>query len=296
MTNISITVGDKTIKKMEYFYKDNFITNNNQHALFIAKTNNCTITVFKSNKVLFQGNNAEEEVLIWQKINTENMKEKKNTNYYLVSIGSDEVGTGDYFGPVVVCSAYLKKDNISLIKEYKINDSKKLTDSYIKEIAPILFKNIPYSILVVNNKKYNEVINNKDMNLNKLKAILHKQAICNLLERYPNQIPIILDQFCSISNFNKYINDNKFSNQITFYTKAESKLASVAVASIMARYKFLIEFEKLSKKLNTKLLKGASSKVDEQGIILVNKYGKNILNKIAKLHFKNTKKILNKIE
>lgn len=283
MSNISITVSDETIKKMRLFYQDNLITSINQYALFIAKTNNCTITVFKSKKALFQGKNALEEAKIW---------ENNINDYYIESIGSDEVGTGDYFGPVVVVSAYLNKEHLHEIKKLKIADSKTLTDETIRKIAPILYKIIPYSLLVVNNEKYNEVMN-KDMNLNKLKAILHKQAIENLLKKYSIKCPIIIDQFCSIDNFNKYIEDNNFSKQVNFHTKAESKFASVAVSSIMARYKFLIEFDKLSKSLNTTLLKGASSEVDELGKKLVTKYGKDILKKIAKLHFKNTNKILN---
>ena len=30
------------------------------------------------------------------------------------SIGSDEVGTGDYFGPIVVTATYVEKENIDI--------------------------------------------------------------------------------------------------------------------------------------------------------------------------------------
>lgn len=43
------------------------------------------------------------------------------------------------------------------------------------------------------------------------------------------------------------------------------------------------------------LLKGASDKVDEVGIKIVEKYGFNKLSEVAKLNFKNTDKIKEKI-
>ena len=56
---------------------------------------------------------------------------------------------------------------------------------------------------------------------------------------------------------------------------------------------FLKEMEKLSKKVNISLPLGASTVVDETGKKIVEKYGKEKLNEIAKLNFKNTEKILN---
>ena len=47
----------------------------------------------------------------------------------------------------------------------------------------------------------------------------------------------------------------------------------------------------LHKNLNLLLLKGASDKVDEIGVKIINKYGFDKLNEIAKLNFKNTEKI-----
>ena len=155
MKNITLNVNEETINKMKTFYKDNLINNKNIHALFIAKTDNCTITVFKTKKALFQGKNAQTEAMIWQAINPE-------PNFYIESIGSDEVGTGDYFGPVIVCSVCLEDNHLDVIKKYQIDDSKKLTDNYIMNIAPIFYKTIPYSLLVVNNQKYNELIEKKN--------------------------------------------------------------------------------------------------------------------------------------
>jgi ribonuclease HIII len=50
--------------------------------------------------------------------------------------------------------------------------------------------------------------------------------------------------------------------------------------------------DKLSKKYNVNILKGASDKVDEVAREIVKKYGKDELYKIAKINFKNTEKAL----
>ena len=47
----------------------------------------------------------------------------------------------------------------------------------------------------------------------------------------------------------------------------------------------------MSKDLNITIPLGANTTVDEIGKMLVEKYGKNKLNEIAKLNFKNTNKI-----
>ena len=283
MSTITIQVNEDTLKKMADFYKTDIIDANNPHVLFVAKTLDCTISAYKSKKVVFQGQSANDEAKIWQTIGSE-------SSFYQKSIGSDEVGTGDYFGPVVVVAAYIDDETIKKIKPLNIDDSKKISDDTIIKIAPTLFKLLPYSLLIVHNEKYNEVI--KTINLNQLKAQLHHHAIKQLINKINFTPKIIIDQFCTPNLFVKYTKDQHFASLVSFHTKAESSFASVACASIMARYIFLQEMDKLSAIYDTKLLKGASSKVDDQAKALIKDHGTSILNKIAKLHFKNTEKIL----
>ena len=40
--------------------------------------------------------------------------------------GSDEVGTGDYFGPIVVTASYVTKEDIPYLEELGVKDSKKM--------------------------------------------------------------------------------------------------------------------------------------------------------------------------
>ena len=67
---------------------------------------------------------------------------------------------------------------------------------------------------------------------------------------------------------------------------------AVACSSIISRYIFLKEFDKLSDTYHIPLPKGSGQNVDKIGEELVQKYGKDILDKIAKKNFSNTSRIL----
>ena len=213
---------------------------------------------------------------------------------YINSVGSDEVGTGDYFGPIVVSSSYVKKDDVNYLKELGVMDSKKITDEKILEIAPKIIKKVKYKSLVLTNKDYNKF--NKDYNMNKIKAIMHNKVLYQMInEEHPVIDAIIVDQFAEKYVYYNYLkNTNLVQRNITFMTKAEDKNIAVACSSIISRYIFIQEFNKISKNVGFNLPKGAGNKVDEIGKLIVQKYGKEILESIAKLNFKNTEKILNK--
>ena len=88
-------------------------------------------------------------------------KEKKEVKrdyklYSATTVGSDEVGTGDYFGPIVVTACYVNKENIPFLEELGVKDSKKLTDEKILEIVPKIIKVIPYNTVILSNIEYND--------------------------------------------------------------------------------------------------------------------------------------------
>lgn len=247
------------------------------HVQFQIKKDDCVITVYNSNKVVYQGINAEAYL--------------QNQIIVEEEAGSDEVGCGDYFGPVVVCAAYLNADDITYAKSLRVNDSKQLTDETIRKIAPLLMEGLTYSILIVDNAKYNQI--HETMNLNAIKAKLHNQAYVHL-KRKIGYLPklCVVDQFAPENLYYRYLkNEQTVIRQLTFQTKAESKYLSVACASIIARYAFLVAWDKMEDHYGTKIPKGASSEVDKFAKEFVNKYGFEELSKTVKVHFANTKKI-----
>ena len=308
---ISFKVSDKTKEKMIEHFKDLRRDKTPAYAIFQADEEDTVVTLYESGKVVFQGVSADIDANFWKETekiltgkmpedNTKKDKKKEEdldtTDYYNISsIGSDEVGTGDYFGPIIVTASYVSKDKISYLEELGVRDSKKVTDDKIMKIAPELIKNIPHQTYILTNEEYNEW-QKKGYNMNKIKTILHNRVILGLLKQDNFMIDmVVIDQFTSPRSYYGYLKDmnENVYRKITFTTKAEDKCLSVGCSSIISRYIFLNEMEKLGKSIDKVLPLGASTVVDEAGKDIVKKYGKDILNKIAKTNFKNTEKILN---
>ena len=131
--------------------------------------------------------------------------------------------------------------------------------------------------------------------MNKVKAILHNKAILSLMKKDNyNYDMVIIDQFCYPRNYFGYLKEsNNVFRRITFTTKAEDKCLSVACSSLISRYVFIKEMDKMSKMIGKKIPLGAGVSVDNFGRQLVKEKGKDILEDISKINFKNTEKILN---
>lgn len=130
--------------------------------------------------------------------------------------------------------------------------------------------------------------------MNKIKAIMHNKVLYQLVNDGKKKYDyIIVDEFAREARYYEYLKEvDKIQKGITFLTKAEDKNLAVAAASIISRYLFLKEFDKLSDSLHLPLPKGAGPDVDKIGEELVEKYGEDKLKEVAKLNFKNTERIL----
>ncbi len=311
---IVFKVSDNIKEKMIKHYTKMDVTKP-QYTIFQYKDIDCVTTLYESGKVMFQGIGADIEASIWieqeRVINNriidptgntkekkkDDKKEKKEFYIYQSSIGSDEVGTGDYFGPLVVTASYVPKEKFSLLEELGVKDSKKLTDEKIISIAPTLIKEIIHTTFVLDNKSYNEY-HSTDINMNKIKAVLHNKCLLSLIKKDNIKYDkIVIDQF---EPEKAYYNHLKMLPEvvknITFLTKGEDKCLSVAASSIISRYIFLKEIKKMSEKYEMDIPLGASDLVNEAAVKLINKYDKNILKECVKLNFNNTEKIMKMIK
>lgn len=306
---ITLKVSDKTKEQMLEFFEDFKRDKTPAYAIFQAQDGDTVVTLYESGKCVFQGKDADLASEFWiatEKLNsgnavTTNSEDKKKEDkqkidpklYNSTSIGSDEVGTGDYFGPIVVTAAYVKLEDISFLESLGVKDSKKLTDEKILEIVPKVTERIKYHTIILNNKDYNEKYH-QGFNMNKLKAILHNKALSTLKNENLPYDYIVVDQFAEKFVYFNYLKEStNVVRDITFVTKGEDKSLAVACASIISRYIFIKEFSKLSKDLGILLPKGAGPTVDATGVKIIEKYGIGKLNEVAKLNFKNTDKILN---
>ena len=314
MASITLKISENTKSEMEEFFSDFKREKTPPYAVFQADDADCVVTVYESGKAVFQGMSADISAQLWiererhlnptKKVDvsnseTKDKKEKKDLYidpkiYHSSSIGSDEVGTGDYFGPIVVTSAYVKKEDILWLEEIGVKDSKKLTDDKILELVPQIIKKIPYKSIILSNKEYNERYS-KEMNMNKLKAILHNKVLLQITGEIKDWEYVIVDEFAKQYVYYSYLKDSPaVFRKITFLTKGEERSLAVACASLISRFIFIKEFDKIGEQVGMFLPKGASNLVDEVGKKIVAKFGEKKLNDIAKLSFKNTEKILKK--
>ena len=297
--NVVIKVNDEIKQKMIEYYKDKVRDKVIPYVVFQAQEEDTVITMYESGKVMFQGTSADVDAAMWG-VALENTKEKKeekkkeNQKYYACNqVGSDEVGTGDYFGPIVVTACYVTKEDLPFLEELGVGDSKKIEDEKILKMAPQIAKRIKYRSVILNNKEYNEKYR-KDVNMNKIKAILHNRVLYQLVhEEKPKYDYIIVDEFAREARYYGYLSDQPVTQKgITFLTKAEDISPAVGCASIISRYLFLKEFDKMCDEIHIPLPKGAGKDVDEAGEEVVEKYGEEKLQDIAKVNFKNTERIL----
>jgi len=308
---ITLKVSDNTKEKMLEFFEDKKCEKTPPYAIFQADSEDTVVTLYQSGKAVFQGMNADIDANMWKEmerhlnptkkleVTNSDSKEKKekvkvevDPKYYNAStIGSDEVGTGDFFGPIVVTSAYVNKSDIGFLEKLGIKDSKKLTDDKIREIVPQLIKRIKYESIVLSNKEYNDKYS-EDINMNKIKAILHNKVLVSLTNQITDYEYVVVDEFAKPYVYYNYLKSvPNVYRKITFMTKGEDKVLSVACASVISRFIFINEMDRLSHELGTVLPKGASDLVDKTGADIVNKFGFDKLKEIAKLNFKNTSKI-----
>ncbi|MBQ8193299.1 MAG: ribonuclease HIII [Bacilli bacterium] len=303
-----IRVDNETKKLMNDFYKDMKRDKTPPYAIFQADTGDTIVTLYESGKAMFQGVSADIEAGMWVSIG----KDKSDIDYFMdtdnkkiekeeisipmeiSSVGSDEVGTGDYYGPIVVTASYVSKENIPFLTELGVRDSKKLSDEQILKIVPKIIKKIPYKTIMLSNKEYNEKYG-KNMNMNKIKAVLHNKVLSEMIMDNDYDY-IVVDQFESEKSYYNHLSEStNVVKNITFITKAEDKCLSVAVSSLISRYIFVKEMDKLGDKYGIFLPKGANYYVEDIGIKLVEKYGVDILKNIAKLNFSNTDRILKEV-
>ena len=296
---VVLRVNEKTREKMIKYYEDKKRDKVIPYVVFQAQDGDTVVTMYESGKVMFQGGSADIDAGMWADIDgverqdKVKIKKEERKYYECSSIGSDEVGTGDYFGPIVVTSCYVSIDDIPFVESLGIKDSKKLDDTKILKVAPELIKKIKYKSLIMNNKEYNDKYSSS-YNINKIKAIMHNKVLWRMVHEEELKYDyIIVDEFAREQRYYEYLEGNpEIQKNITFMTKAEDKNLAVACASVISRYIFIKEFDKICDEIHIPLVKGAGSDVDSIGKEVVETYGKEKLKEIAKYNFKNTERIL----
>lgn len=279
-------------EKIINHYRGYEVDNRNVHAQKVYKYNNLTIILYRD-KVVFQGP--------WSEITTEyrdywHIFDQKES----FVIGNDEVGTGDYFGPIVVTSCYIGSGMLEKLRQLGIKDSKALNDKTIYQLANAIMKIVLFESVIINNRKYNQWIG-QGYNANVIKAWGHNQVLVKILQHKNHYEKIVIDQFVEEKKYYQYLenmeaNKNRIVREKVFFTtKAESKYLAVACSAIISRYLFLEEIKKISEEVKFLIPLGAGQPVSNffhQHRDELPKDLKKFLLRHTKYHFANTKKIL----
>lgn len=293
------------------------MNNNNPYIEYFIFFMDCKITIYKTQKCVIQGKNAQKLMFKYfaeylnqvKKINDVNDNfDYEKENFTQNIIGSDEVGVGDYFGGLVVCAVFLTPETAKKAESIGVKDSKKISDEKIINIAEKLMKFVRYQISELTPRNYNDLFYSYK-NSHVLKTILHYSVIEKLVNDLEKENiyakKLVIDQYATPEKFDEYLikayTHNKLHQPFHFYTKAENKYLAVACASIIARYIFLKQIKKMSNKLNIAIPLGAwNDNIESTAFKLISNHKYNIaeiddiLTDNVKKHFINTDKILKK--
>lgn len=217
------------------------------------------------------------------------MKQPELFPYERGHIGTDESGKGDYFGPLVVAGLFLPDGQAEVLAELGVKDSKRISDNRVREIAEVMKRGYRHSVVSIGPEKYNELYG-KLRNLNRILAWAHARVIENILEEVRCD-QAVTDQFGDKLFVTNALMKKGRNITLVQKPKAEEDMA-VAAASILARAEFLKRLFFLSKDVKVDLPKGSSPLAEETGVKLVQTHGEQILGRVAKTHFKLTRRIL----
>ncbi len=254
---------DSGIKKYEVNPSSSYIAKEYKHALFYIK-------IYKTGSIVIEGKKEKDLYNKFIEILNEN-------NF----IGMDEVGVGDFFGPTVYTAV---KMTIATKEKFKdlclsIKDSKKIKDEEIIKIYNTIKNIVEYEVTIVWDK---DIPNN--FNSIEQKMYYHYKNYEKI--RFEEEEKIVIDLFTTVNNFNKVSQRLKtnYPNKLILENQADSKFFCVALASIISRYYFIKEMEKLNQKYNFTFPYGANVKNKAKEFVKL--YSKEELSKFCKTTFK----------
>jgi ribonuclease HIII len=209
-------------------------------------------------------------------------------------IGTDEAGKGDYMGPLTVAAMLVNAPLAEELKRRGVRDSKTLTDRALAGIADGIKRTSGGRFAVVSmapleyNRKL-EQLNAEGKNSLDLLAECHARAIEELLARGAAPDRVIIDRFCSGKRIVHLLPEGGY--RLELRERGESDTA-VAAASILARDAYMKALAGISEEYGIGAVPGSGAITDRVARQFVDEYGPDVLYRIAKVHFKNTSRVL----
>lgn len=250
----------------------------NPYVLWRLEGLNTTVMYYSSGSLVSQGEFDVTSLLL-----------EGSSTEFKPHLGNDEVGKGDYYGPLVVCSVFVDENVRAKAIELGVADSKKISDPKIVKIFEALNESVLYHCEILLPERYNEDIR-KFKNVAYMLADTHAECAKSLSEKLGEvKYDCVVDQFSADKGRLSKAFDGVNVNLVQFH-KGESDIA-VALASVFARAIFLKEWGKMNEKYSLDFPKGATDVINF-GKEFVAKYGQQELYNVAKISFRTTSQIL----
>ena len=214
------------------------------------------------------------------------------------TLGSDEAGKGDIFGPLVVCS-FLLGENEEVLLKLGAKDSKRMKNEEILDIYEKINADFrdSFSMVRIMPERYNSFYQNlaeQGKNLTDLLAWAHSKAISNVVAKRNDVKRVLVDKFTPSYSANARITAAAGGILVDFQVRAEQDPA-VAIASVIARAGYLLSLRQISETIlenKFSLIPGSGAESDKLLAEISASYGHDIFDKIAKTHFANFERII----
>jgi ribonuclease HIII len=252
------------------------------HARFSARSDGVIVTYYESGKLVIQG--ADPDTFCTRFLGLAPEPKPKTTSADETTVGSDESGKGDYFGPLIVAAVRLERELARELAGGPVRDSKQIADEACMRLGAALRSKLPHAIARLDPDDYNRE-HARVKNLNAILARLHGDVIRELAS--PGML-VVVDQFGDERWVANEVKD--LGVRLVQRPRGEEILA-VAAASVIAREQFLIALRELSERWAIELAKGAGDPTDRAARKFVALHGVEKLGSVAKLHFKTTQKL-----
>ena len=262
------------------------------HAHFSVRGDGVIATLYRSGKLVVQGSGAalfverhlgRSEGHVSSSVGADSPMAAELVSGPL--IGGDESGKGDYFGPLVVAAVRLEEGDAEKLRRGGVMDSKKVADATAHRLGPALREKFPVAVRVLDPPEYTR------------RQAEHGNVALLLSEVYREVVEeialpgcaVLIDQFSK----NKSRLEKAFRGlDIKLFQEHRAERAmAVAAASLVAREVFLVRLRELSEEVGLDLPKGAGPPVLRAGRELLRVHSKDILDRVAKVHFKTTAKL-----
>lgn len=255
-------------------------TTTNSYELLRIKDGEIDIIVYKTGKLVHNNSTASKEIVNFI------LTRERAFDYLL---GSDEVGKGEWYGPLVTTAVALRPDDVIRFREIGVRDSKVLSKKEIEKLAAeILASKVAHKNVVLMPEVYNERYKEfakEGKSLNDFLAWSHATAIKDVLTNISTMAPkikIIIDKF-DVEKTDLRLeraNIKQPNIEIIQSSKGDTEIP-VSVASIIAKHEFEERIDQLNQQFTVDLRNSSPEEID-----------KKILPHVSKTHFKNISKLL----